>query len=465
MATQIGPAPRWLIVALLAMIAFSETLGRASRTVAPDFYQLWAVSAAVRADGVSLGSPYKDSRGYWAILTRQAETSADPRRKAVHKLWPNLSPVASPFLFVLFALLPADYTTAATLFASLQAVMFLAAVALLGHLFRFDRFVLACLALILVRAYEPLASDMRLGNIAAFQFIAVTGLLAVALANRVSPRRALGAVLVAGLALVAFAKLNLALVVVLMALQFLITSNRKAIVAAAVAAASACIVFALVPCGYFHGCGVWVDWYTQVVGPGKEIAGRSVEQGNYSTTRILADLFAVEATGPVVAVVTILVGSLLAAAYRAGRGWKGALAGALRDPGAAASIGITATMAASPLMWLHYYVWSLIPAFWLMRAGGADARVAALGAAAVLLSSGALNVLLALAGLVSLVPAVMAASWVPLWAGVVLQITRSGDTEDRPEAADSRDVPAARAGGRQRRLRRSIRVASAGGNS
>src|SRR5262249_45114955 len=158
-------ALRWLIVLLLATAALTETVGRVSRTLAPDFYQLWGVPAAARLAGGSLGSPYRDLPGYWSVLSRHAEASSDAPRRAAHRLWPTLSPIAAPLLFVAFALLPGDYTTAVSVYAGLQALAFFGALLGLGRLFPLDRFLLVSLAFLLVRLYEPLASDMRLGNV------------------------------------------------------------------------------------------------------------------------------------------------------------------------------------------------------------------------------------------------------------------------------------------------------------
>ena len=417
-----------LIVLLLAAAAFGETVGRVSRVVAPDLYQLWGVSAAARLSGHTLGSPYTDLRSYWAVLGRHAEGSSDPRLRAVHKLWPGLNPVSAPLLFVAFALLPDDYAMAAIVFASLQALAFLAAMVLLGRLFRYDLFLFLCLAFILLRSYEPLSSDMRLGNVATLQFLVLAGLLALGrhLRRPDRPRHgaALDALFLAGLAVLALAKLNLGLVVVCLALSFLLSSERRAALGAVLAAAGAGSLCVLIPSAYFRTRAVWFDWYVYTFGPGQGLAGRTVEQGNYSTTRIIADLLGVSIVIPVLAVAAVLGVGVIVAASRARAGWKETLDRAARDPGSAMAIGITATMAMAPVMWLHYYVWSLIPALWVMHAGRSDSRLAGLGAASVVLSSGALNVLLVLGGLTSLVPSVMASSWIPLWAAILLYLAK-----------------------------------------
>jgi glycosyl transferase family 87 len=452
---------RWLIVLLLAAAAFSETAGRVSRVVAPDLYQLWGVSAAARLSGHTLGSPYKDLPGYWVVLSRRAEGSSDPRLRAAHTLWPTLSPIAAPLLFVPFALLPGDYATAAILFAILQALAFLASMVLLGRLFRHDRFLLLCLAFILLRAYEPLSSDMRLGNVATLQFLVLGGLLALARhlrrPDQVRHRAALGALFLGGLAVLALAKLNLGLVVALLALSFLLSSERRAAVVAVAGAAGVSMIFVLVPCAYFRTWAVWLDWYAYTFGPGQGIAGRSVEQGNYSTTRIIADLSGAPIVIPVLAVAAVLGLSLIVATSRAPEGWKARLHRAARDPVSAAAIGITATMAIAPVMWLHYYVWSLIPALWLMHIGKNDARLGGLGAASVVLSAGGLNVLLVLGGLTSLVPPVMASSWIPLGAAIWLHLARAPGEEEEigASAQDARGGPGTRGPVRDRARRRS----------
>src|SRR5262249_49086609 len=152
-----------------------------------------------------------------------------------------------------------------SLYAGLQAIAFLAALLALGRLLGLDRFLLLCLAFILLRAYEPLASDMRLGNVGALQLLALTGLLALAWhlssGARARGQALLGAVFLTGLGMLALAKLNLALALLLMALSFVVSRDLRAVVVPAVVGIAASTALALVPCAYFGARGVWLDWY------------------------------------------------------------------------------------------------------------------------------------------------------------------------------------------------------------
>ena len=80
--------------------------------------------------------------------------------------------------------------------------------------------------------------------------------------------------------------------------------------------------------------------------------------------------------------------------------------------------GIALTIAISPLVWFHYYVLIIIPAFWLLNGTRRSDQV--LGLAAITLSSGMLTVLFAPLGWTGAVPITIAASWIPLWCAILL---------------------------------------------
>ena len=84
----------------------------------------------------------------------------------------------------------------------------------------------------------------------------------------------------------------------------------------------------------------------------------------------------------------------------------------LRDPFLAASLGICALLAASPLAWFHYYVLLLAPALRMVATPSSSGAVKALAGASMILASGAAGWLPALE---PAVPYMVAVSWAPLW--------------------------------------------------
>jgi hypothetical protein len=82
------------------------------------------------------------------------------------------------------------------------------------------------------------------------------------------------------------------------------------------------------------------------------------------------------------------------------------------------------TIATSPLCWIHYYMLVLIPAFWLLSSSSRPAAL--LAALGVLLSAGTVGLALRAAGLAEAAPVTIAASWVPLWAALLVVPGRDG---------------------------------------
>ena len=86
------------------------------------------------------------------------------------------------------------------------------------------------------------------------------------------------------------------------------------------------------------------------------------------------------------------------------------------------SLGLTATLALSPLSWVHYYMLLLIPAWWLMSLEGTSKSAALLGLIALVMSSGAPDHLLIQLQGESVLPLARALSWIPAWIGILLII-------------------------------------------
>ena len=97
----------------------------------------------------------------------------------------------------------------------------------------------------------------------------------------------------------------------------------------------------------------------------------------------------------------------------------GALARIFDDPRLATAIGVTMCIALSPLFWYHYYVIGLIPGLWLLNVSSGASALPLWGLAALVLSSGLLNVLFLPLGWTGAVQASAALSWVPLWGGIL----------------------------------------------
>ena len=192
---------------ILVQLVIAQSLNLFPRMIAIDFYQYWAIGAAPRLSDQPLGSPYTDHRTYTAVVQDYAARSGQTRLTLDGRVLGPTGFTATPLLYVLFAALPADYTMALTLYHVLQIILFLAAVILLGAVYRYEVFPLLCLAFLLVLGSGPLSSDLRLGNLGCFQLAALCGLLYIAVRLRSARRAAaLGSLLLTGLTLLVFVK-------------------------------------------------------------------------------------------------------------------------------------------------------------------------------------------------------------------------------------------------------------------
>ena len=175
---------------------------------------------------------------------------------------------------------------------------------------------------------------------------------------------------------------------------------------------------------------------------------RPAEGGNYASSRLLSSWLHLDVWLVIALTGAVLALSLIALAVWAARVnardraslVMGAFGRAFDDPRLAAAIGVTTCIALSPLFWYHYYVIALIPGLWLLNASGGPSAPALWGLAALVLSSGLLNVLFLPLGWSAAVEAGAALSWLPLWGGI---LHRLHSPEPTPVAAPTPSTTAA----------------------
>lgn len=439
-----------LIVLILVQLVVAHSLGLYPQITAIDFYQYWGVPAARRLSNHALGTPYTDGDRYSALLRDQAAGSDQPKFVAASRFWAAPDFAASPLLYALFAVFPSNYTHALVLFHTLQVVAFVVAVVLLTRLYQYERFIGLCLVLLLVLASGPLSSDLRVGNLGSLQLFLLTVLLAVADRLSHAPRPLLatahGTALLVGLALLALAKPNIALLAVVMTAHLWISQGSRvfAMAAAPTVVASAALVIA--PCLYFRSWTVWSEWYRFVYGSKPYMLVRPIIQGNYSTPLLLstwlgADIWTV-ASGIALALLVSAMAAVGIPVFRSTRVSTSSVALAratltrgLADPRFAMAIGITATVAISPLFWYHYALLALIPGLWLLNAARECWALPFFGLTALVLSTGPLNVVFLPLGWTWFAVAAAALSWLPLWCGILIQIYSYSSNAGMPGTA------------------------------
>lgn len=434
-----------LVAVLLAFSALTVSIGNFGESAGVDFYQYWGVAKAQKWGGGKLKSPYIEQAQYAAVLNAYADGSSDSRLKKANRFRRELELAQTPLCYAIFTFLPANYSLAFGIFQAAQIILLLAATVMLGLAFPGNRTGLLPLALLLLIFHQPLLSDLRVGNLNSIQFFALVLLTFLAHRALAGPSGrnplAYGIIFMGALVFLTLLKPNLALVTLLLAATFWTRQGTAVFGRAALAAACLTVILMALPCLQFHSWQVWLDWYRYARGldAGKLLS--FIPQGNYASVILVAKSLGIGVSGVTALLATALLASGLGAlrlAVPPGRRGLPELGRAalrsLRDPYLSAAIGVTATLALAPLVWLHYYVLSLFPALWLLwgRQHWGHAGVAA--GFSILLTSGAVsNLLVALFGWGTWLPYGYALGWMPLWAGLLAAIALNHTSPMLPE--------------------------------
>jgi hypothetical protein len=412
------PTAAWALAALLALLALGQLVRDFDPATSVDFYQFWGVGAA-RARHPELPTPWSQPEPYRRALEERFAGETHPALERVHRYrMQAFEPFASPLLYLAFAAFPGDYVTALALQRALQALAFAGAVVLLGWLSGCPLPWLAVLPGLLLLFYRPLGDDLRVGNVNALQLGALALLLAA-----VAPRRGerwrepsvrRGALVLMGAAALALFKANLAPALLGLAAALALQLGTAGAARACAGAAPGLLLLVLAPVLAFGSARAWLDWGRSVfAAEPARLADYAVADGNTSTPRLLEELLGVPALVSAGLVAALLAASLVRLPRRA---W--------RDPRLGVGLGVAGMLAASPLVWFHYFVLALAPGLWLATSPRIARlpRVLALGTLAVL--SAAYLPLVPRAGL-PLLQGVWSLAWVPLWTALWLHARRT----------------------------------------
>jgi hypothetical protein len=425
-------AIRFLIVALLAAVALMTTAERARTSDGVDFFNLWGVPAALRFTDHGLGNPYREGAEYLVAL--KGHSGGDARLAAAAEAWSAPDFTATPLLYAVFSTFSSDYTASLAVFRLVQIITFILACGLLGRAYGVGLIVMFSLALVMLLSYQPLLADLRVTNVGCLQF----GLLsATVVASRRlldtedrTRRAAVGGLLFVFLGALTLTKPNVALVTGLLAVHLAVRLGRRLTALVSIPVAIVTIALIVAPCLYFESWRVWADWYQFVYGSNAHMLVRSVRDGNYSTVVLLSSWLDTDVFKTSLGLIGLLGASLLGATWwtsgTAGhsRSLTEAAARITRHVGASAefalTLGIAATMAIAPLFWLHYFMLAVIPCIWLLATPFASRNPARLAILAMILSSAIPGMLLTGADDNGGMATTVAASWVPLWAAIII---------------------------------------------
>jgi hypothetical protein len=430
-----------LFLLLLVCMVVTRSIDRFSFSSGIDFYHYWGICNAQQWSSVPLGNPYADQARYAAVLNAHADRSQDGRLKAANEARRTLDPTGTPLLYAAFSFLPSNYSLAYAVFQAIQILMFVLAVVMLGWLYRCDRLWVWLIALLLAGMYEPLASDFRVGNVNSIQLFALAALLV--LVERISANGSAGiqflrcAVLVFAMAALSLMKPNLAPVTVLLSACLWGRYGTRTFAIAAVTAGAFCLALAAVPCLSFHSWTIWQDWYHMVFGCGQDKLIQRAAGGNYAAAVVVSEALEIPYLAAGIGLAVAMTVPVIAALSRADTGvqsrlqslWNAAVC-AIQNPHLMAAAAIVTSLALAPLVWVHYYTLSLLPAFWFLWSQHRWSRASAMGALSLLLTT--FPMIFARLGYGDIMRYTYPISLIPLWIGVVAEIALP--KQSQPEA-------------------------------
>lgn len=420
-----------LVVVLIFMVVGTYSLWK-SVPLQPgiDFYQYWGIAKAQRLSGFELGSPYFNRDNYQGALAYMAFTSGDERLAAAVAVRDLPDPTGTPLSYYLLGMLPDHYSFALACFRVTQFAAFLCSVFLLTRPLKLDPITALALIAAIIAAYSPLAFDIGLGNVNCLQllgFVATAGLAKNALRDQAATHLLPILLLTSLISLQLLFKPNFAPASLLLLGCLLLHARDRLMLVLAFFGAISAILFGL-PGMLFGSWSIWEDWARFISSPGQVL---SFSFGNYSGVRLIESIFGV-GSGMAEGLVILLVAlpllrpslSIVATWIRL-RQLLVAILRALKEPDFALSAGIVLTFAVSPLIWQHYQLLALVPAFWLF-AQKSPRRIFAsvIGGISILLFADLpANINSVFGGVPSwLIAMNHGFSWFPLWLGMVVVI-------------------------------------------
>ena len=375
------------VVLVIAAMAFSWA--RSAETPAVDFFTKWTVARAVQETGGKDAYSAVERQRIGAALSREFASPATMMRQRMATaavLSANrgeMEAAASPFLYASMALFGLeDYETSYLLFALVSLLSLVAAIVLLGrHLVVPLTWTLVLLAIVAAH-FEPLRSDVRVGNINQLHLAAV-----VVASLLVSPGRrgfaSVGAGFLLGIA--AAAKPNVLLAPAFLLVGLWLDGRRRNALAFLVGLLGGSAAAFLAAAAFFGDGGVWLAW--RKVLPSLLGARYGIGDGNFGLSALVYELTGVDAS---IVILLLLLLLLALALWRSQRNVAepAAETGGGRDGLLLAGLGCGFMILSGPYVWIHYFVLALpLCAIVLFRPDRGAARVAGFVAGGVLLIS------------------------------------------------------------------------------
>ena len=386
------------MVVLLACLAGIVTISRFQVAKGIDFYQYWGVGKAQEWSPSPLKSPSAEQDKYAEVLNAHVAGSSDLRLVKANKFRRSLQLLQTPLCYSLFSLLPENFSFAFGIFQIIQIILFLSALVMLSAIYYGNWIRLLPWGCLLIIFYLPLMSDLEVGNLNCLHLFGFALLLV--LADRVRAKQAPGPAMVASMefmAILVFLSLmkpSWNLVTLLLAAYLWVDRGTAIFVRAAAAGAACGVVLLAWPCVQFGSWMVWQDWYRYLQSWDSASWLVRIPEANYAPVLLVSQILGSSVLRAVILLGALLAASLLIALMMAKekgesvvRGMARAAIRSLHDHNLIMATGITATFLLSPLVWFHYYLISLIPAFWLLSPRHPWSQANRVGLIAIILTS------------------------------------------------------------------------------
>jgi hypothetical protein len=328
-----------------------------------DFYDYWLVGRVVgRGDIPSIYEPGSRAALGQEFL-RRALAEGSPRQRAAAQFRRVLEPTSTPFLYATLApFARAHYDASFDVYLAFSLASLLAALFTFGRLVGQTRLERLSLIALVVYAFQPMHSDLRVGNVSQLQL----ALLAVYawLGAGGGATRQVGAGAVLGAA-VAF-KPSIVVIAPLLFAWWALAKQWRRLLRQAAGFALGGLVAVLLGALWFGSLHAWTDWLAALGSAG--LPAMAVESGNVSVLAVTKRWSGV-ALGGLPAVATSL--AVLAALWvrrksvRTG-GRAEAEAPAVEDV-LLIGAGCLVVLLSSPLVWLHYLILALPAVIVLLR--------------------------------------------------------------------------------------------------
>jgi len=348
---------KFFLLSLLAVISLAVAWKNAANNEGKDFYQFWVVGQCLDRPDIHIYSP--DARNHvGAEFLLKAQQSGNTNLIAVANYRGWLQTYSTPFLYASFRFFSTgNYDT------DLRNYRLLMLAALAVGIFIFFRLLkqpwtLAVLTFaVLLVWFDPLASDLYVGNVNSLQFGALAIYLWIVTRMRWQFRDVVGGAIL-GLTLVF--KPNLIFVAIALAACWIVRGNFRRLWFQAVGGIVGGVLAIFFSAVSFHNFRCWREWFSSLhtLSADNIIA---VSNGNFSPVQIVYERFHLNIALPLAIVLTALVVWSL---------WKRRKDSQLsaNEPADmppeifAVAIGCLLTAVASRLTWFHYYTLT-IPAF------------------------------------------------------------------------------------------------------